>query len=207
MSPQPPTSSDPPKEKYHGTPAPLHTAALVAAVVAPIGIFLPGRRGFSTFQNVFLTSGAFWAINQLSYDYTGKSVVERSNERWSKVLNSVSAAGDGLPTERAREVRAMLEAERRKREEGMSEAQRQMEQERRRKREADERGLLGKIWYGGEGADWKEKRMEEERQRREEGRGYGDLIWEQVKEAFGMDNKEGEKNKEGEEKKDGDEKK
>lgn len=106
---------------------------------------------------------------------------------------------DGLPTERAREVKAMLEAQRRQKEAGMGETQRLVAEERRRQREADERGLLGKIWYGGEGEDWKEKRMEEERRRREEGRGYGDLIWEQVKEAFKMGEKEGEGEKKDEE--------
>ncbi|KAJ4306310.1 hypothetical protein N0V88_001110 [Collariella sp. IMI 366227] len=62
---------------------------------------------------------------------------------------------DGLPTERAARNRALMEAERR------------------RRAEAEEE----------EG--WQEKRMEEERKALESGKGYWDLIVEQVSEVWG----------------------
>jgi hypothetical protein len=38
---------------------------------------------------------------------------------------------------------------------------------------------------GGEKSGWKERRLEEERKALEEGKGYGDLIMEHIREAFG----------------------
>ncbi|KAL9086460.1 MAG: hypothetical protein Q9165_007076, partial [Trypethelium subeluteriae] len=53
-----------------------------------------------------------------------------------------------------------------------------------------ERGLLGRIWMGGEGEDWKEKRMEEERRALEEGKGYSDVIMDQIREVWKGEAKE-----------------
>lgn len=46
-------------------------------------------------------------------------------------------------------------------------------------------GLARKLWYGGEREGWKERRIREEREALEEGRGYGELIADAVREAFG----------------------
>lgn len=48
-------------------------------------------------------------------------------------------------------------------------------------------GLARKLWYGNgrEGPGWKERRMREEMEALEEGKGYGDLISDAVREVFG----------------------
>ncbi|KAL8768779.1 MAG: hypothetical protein Q9209_005068 [Squamulea sp. 1 TL-2023] len=46
-------------------------------------------------------------------------------------------------------------------------------------------GLARRMWYGSEREDWKEKRIREEKEALEEGRGYGGLIGDAVREVFG----------------------
>ncbi|KAK0507636.1 hypothetical protein JMJ35_009525 [Cladonia borealis] len=46
------------------------------------------------------------------------------------------------------------------------------------------RGLLRKAWMGDEKAGWQKRRLEREREELESGKGYGDLIMEQVREVF-----------------------
>lgn len=46
------------------------------------------------------------------------------------------------------------------------------------------RGLLEKVWMGSEGKDWKEKRDKREKEALEEGKGYGDLILDQIWEVW-----------------------
>ena len=46
-------------------------------------------------------------------------------------------------------------------------------------------GLARRLWFGSEKEDWKEKRIREEKEALEEGRGYGGLIGDAVREAFG----------------------
>ncbi|KAL8832515.1 MAG: hypothetical protein Q9170_004848 [Blastenia crenularia] len=56
------------------------------------------------------------------------------------------------------------------------------------RREKDERGVMGlarKLWYGSEKEGWKERRIREEKEALEEGRGYGGLIMDAVREAIG----------------------
>lgn len=56
------------------------------------------------------------------------------------------------------------------------------------RRERDETGVAGlarKLWYGSETEGWKERRIREEREALEEGRGYGELIGDTMREVFG----------------------
>ncbi|KAK3172767.1 hypothetical protein OEA41_006091 [Lepraria neglecta] len=55
------------------------------------------------------------------------------------------------------------------------------------KREDDIEGLKGmakKIWMGDERHGWQKRRLEKEKEELEAGKGYGDIIMEQVKEVF-----------------------
>jgi hypothetical protein len=47
-----------------------------------------------------------------------------------------------------------------------------------------ERGFLEWVWYGQVGDDWKQKRDQREKEALEEGKGYGDLIMEQIWEVW-----------------------
>ncbi|KAL8859936.1 MAG: hypothetical protein Q9178_003484 [Gyalolechia marmorata] len=46
-------------------------------------------------------------------------------------------------------------------------------------------GLARRLWYGSETEDWKEKRIRQEKEALEDGRGYGGLIADAVREVFG----------------------
>ncbi|KAI4233837.1 MAG: hypothetical protein L6R40_006963 [Gallowayella cf. fulva] len=55
----------------------------------------------------------------------------------------------------------------------------------RQREEGGVTGLARRLWYGSETSDWKEKRIREEKEALEEGRGYGGLIGDAVREVFG----------------------
>ena len=44
--------------------------------------------------------------------------------------------------------------------------------------------MARKLWMGEEGEGWKEKRMREEKEAMEEGKGYGDIILDQIWEVW-----------------------
>ncbi|KAL6712937.1 hypothetical protein ACLMJK_009492 [Lecanora helva] len=49
----------------------------------------------------------------------------------------------------------------------------------------DNRGWLRRMWMGGEKEGWQKRRLEKEREELEAGKGYGDIIMDQVREVFG----------------------
>lgn len=61
------------------------------------------------------------------------------------------------------------------------------------------KGLKGKlkdVWLGGEGDDWKTKRDQREKEALEAGKGYGDLIMEQIWDVWSWGKKSAEEVKE-----------
>ncbi|KAK3403172.1 hypothetical protein B0T20DRAFT_400208 [Sordaria brevicollis] len=172
----------PSAENHYGTPNLLHNSAIIVSVLAPIGLLLPGRgRGQFSVQNAILSSGTFWGFNQLSYDYTGKSIYQRSNEKWGSILS----VGDSLP-EQAKKNKALIEAERARRKLAQDQADAKAEAEK-------NGGVLTKIWMGDEKEGWKEKRLEEEKKALESGKGYGSLIMDQIWEVWNQEGKDGKK--------------
>lgn len=53
------------------------------------------------------------------------------------------------------------------------------------KEETGVAGMARKLWYGSETEGWKERRIREEKEALEDGRGYGDLIADAVRDALG----------------------
>lgn len=190
---QPPS---PAETQFYGTPPVLHYGAIGASILGPIALILPsGRKNLSSqLQNMVLASGSFWGFNQLAYDYSGKSIVQRSNERWSKIFNSFD---EGLPTEKARLVKAQLEAQKaQKAQLKQDEAARQeAERIRMEDEESKKRGLLTRVWMGDEGDDWKQRRLEEDKKALENGKGYGDIIMDQIWEVWNQGTGKGKKEK------------
>ncbi|KAK0635517.1 hypothetical protein B0T17DRAFT_503042 [Bombardia bombarda] len=187
---------------HHGTPAILHNAAIAAVILGPIALLLPGRgRGAWSVQNTIISGGTFWAANQLAYDFSGKSIVARSNERWSKMMAPILTEGH-LP-EKARETKRLMELERARREAALPAEQRALVEDARKAREEmrerQDKGVLGKIWMGGEEEGWKERRLREEKEALESGKGYGDLIMEQIWDVWNQKGKEKGGKKAGEE--------
>lgn len=170
------------------TPDWMHYGAWAAVVLGPVALFMPPRR--MGFQAVLLASGTSYATNILAYDYTGESIYQRFVRRWDNTVNG------GLP-EKALRTQELLRLERERREAALPEAERRRLQEERARKEMAARSPLQRVWMGSEKDNWMEERAKKEKEALEEGKGYGDLIVEQVKEVFS-----GEGKKDGEDKED-----
>jgi hypothetical protein len=157
----------------------IHNISLGALIVCPIIILLPPRK--LDIYTLALLSGTFAGGNQLSKEYTGVSMLQRFGNR----LESMS--GTDLPP-KAKEMQARLREEKARREEarvgGIEEVRKKGEELAERSRVERERGLLEKVWMGSEGDDWKEKRDKREKEALEEGKGYWDLITDQIWEVW-----------------------
>lgn len=110
---------------------------------------------------------------------------------------------------KAKEMQTRLREEKLRREEaaigGIEDIRRKGEElsrlrEQERVQKEKERGLLEKVWMGNEGDDWKEQRDRREREALEEGKGYWDLIKEQIWDVWSSGEKKVEELKEVDEK-------
>ncbi|KAG9242815.1 hypothetical protein BJ878DRAFT_400366, partial [Calycina marina] len=178
-----------------------------ALIVGPIIIALPPRK--LDFYTIALVGGTFAGGNQVCHEYTGRSIIWRVKDRAKKM------SGGELP-EKARLVQKRLKEEKARHfEESLSGAKyvvmaqkeegggipqergsKVLEEVEKKRAETDQdrekQRLVDKIWFGGEGKDWKQKRDQREKEYLEDGRGYGDLIMDQIWEVWnwGKDNKE-----------------
>ncbi|OAG09445.1 uncharacterized protein CC84DRAFT_1160598 [Paraphaeosphaeria sporulosa] len=161
--------------------------AIGGVLICPTIALLPPRKlDLYTFS---LAIGFYLSADHLAESYKGRSLLSLMTPSFRNPVSS-------LPTDKARETSRILkereEAERARREglEGLG-----------KEREKEKKGLLGKIWMGGEEEGWKQRRLEEERKALEEGKSYTDLILEQIWEVWNWDKKKGEDGKaEGEKK-------
>lgn len=175
------TASSTDRERY------LHHAAVAGLVICPAIILLPPRK-FDLYT-VGLLTGTLVSANHLTYHYSGRSFATR----WSDRFNSVVAT-DTLPPKAI----IMQERLRREREErdrklqdqlkiaklGGNDAGPLVKEIETKLQEGKEKSILQKMWYGQEGEDWKQKRDEREKKALAEGRGYGDLIMDQIWEVW-----------------------
>jgi hypothetical protein len=139
------TTTLPPAENL----APYRISLLLVAA-CPVLIAIPPRKlDLFTFTlgTTFLIS-----LNQVVTTRSGRNIYEHLPRF------------DGLPTDKAREVKRQLR--------------------RGEKGGIDERGVLEKVWMGDETKGWRERRMREEQKRLESGEGYWDLIMDQIKEVW-----------------------
>jgi hypothetical protein len=163
-----------------------------ALFICPLIIALPPRK-LDAYTLVLLSCTAVGA-NQVSREYTGESILERMGGRIQ------SMGGKELPSERAREVQKLLREEREIQRNGAIKARIQAAEatgdeskivaelkraeEERARDEDKKRSVLQKIWMGGEKDDWKATRDAKEKEALEEGKGYGDLIMDQIWEVW-----------------------
>lgn len=100
----------------------------------------------------------------------------------------------GLPSERALEIQARMRASREKqlREGGLTTE----EIEKLRAREMQDKGVMERVWMGGETEGWKERRLREEQEALDSGKGYGDLIKEHIWDVWTWGKNDGEGKKE-----------
>lgn len=157
-TPQPPSSSSPSSSNGTANPnaAVYHNLALGLLVVCPIVALLPPRK--LNFTTSGLAGAWLLSANHLYHERARRNVVSLPS----------STVADGLPTERAREVHRLLKEGRDQSREGTG------------GKEEDKKGLAEKIWMGEEKEGWKERRVAEDRRKFEEGKGYGDIIMDQI---------------------------
>lgn len=161
------------------TPDWMHYGAMVCVVAGPFALFMPPRR--MGFQSILLATGTSYAVNILAYDFTGESMYQRFVRRTSSAASAVT--GD-LP-EKALRTQELMRRERERREAALPEPERRRLQEERERKERESRGVLSRLWMGSEKENWREERARKEKEALEQGKGYGDLIVEQVKEVVG----------------------
>ncbi|KAF1972490.1 hypothetical protein BU23DRAFT_555024 [Bimuria novae-zelandiae CBS 107.79] len=164
------------------------TLAIGGLIACPTLALLPPRK--LDLYTLSLAIGFYLSADHLTQSSYNRPVI-------SYLIPSSPFPTD-LPTDKAREVSRVLrekEAVERARREGVSELGGEKEGRK-------NNGVLTRIWMGEEEEGWKEKRMEEERRAREEGKGYGEMILEQIWEVWNWGDKKEQKGKrEGEGKK------
>ncbi|KAI6379755.1 hypothetical protein MCOR25_001886 [Pyricularia grisea] len=166
QQPPPPPSAD--QLPFHGTHPVYHYTALGVAGLGLLALALPPRNW--GFRSTLLSSSVFISSNQLAHDYTGRSFIQRWGERTEK-LEAAITSGDSDETRRIKEA---IRAEKLRRREALP------EEERRRQEALDRaRDKSKSPWF----REWDEK----EKQALADGKGYGGLIMDTVKEAFGVE--------------------
>ncbi|RDW79241.1 uncharacterized protein DSM5745_06093 [Aspergillus mulundensis] len=155
-------------------------AAYTFLIASPILIALPPRK--LDHLTVALTTAFGFSANHIARERTGRSIVDRIESRIARPHSS-------LPTEQAREYQARVRAERERRMEEVGISREEMEALRARRDQ--DRGVIGRVWMGDAEKGWKEKRIAEEREALAAGKGYGDLIKEQIWEVWNQGEKEG----------------
>jgi len=148
-----------------------HYMALGLLIGGPIIILLPPRK--LDFYTLLAASGTVYGANFLSRERTGFGIIQR--------LQGIAPAEP--PTDRAREIQAQIkEAKQIREKEGLRwetataeavrikaiEAKKRVEDERRRRAELDSK------------PEWKKERDRKEKEYLEEGKGYQDLIMDQI---------------------------
>ncbi|KAF4551304.1 Hypothetical protein D9617_14g077610 [Elsinoe fawcettii] len=198
------TTHPPPAEPVTYDTA-IHTLALSLALICPAIIALPPRRldlmtgilGGTTLvslNHLHSTRYGYGVLGRFSPSYRRSTLPPPSNP---SEASPTPPAATGfrkaeMPTPKAAELQAQFQAAKAARERGMSEAEREAQRQ-------EQRTLGEKVWYGEERReDWAAKRDREIREKFEEGKGIGDVIWEQVWEVWNWD-KRGEKGEGGKE--------
>ncbi|KAM3066586.1 hypothetical protein ACMFMG_002301 [Clarireedia jacksonii] len=186
-----PTINAPPTQPPRTTPL-LHNVSLFALIACPILIALPPRKlDIYTFG---LMTCTFIGGNHLAYEYTGVPFLERIKRRGERLGKAV---GTELP-DGAKDVQTRLREELRRK--GMDSQGKKLSEGNGKGEEEKGVGILQRAWLGREGSDWRKEKDETERKALEEGKGYGDLIMEQIWEVWNRGEKKMEEVKEKDEK-------
>lgn len=141
-------------------------------IASPALIALPPRK--LDHLTILLTGAFAISANHITAERTGRSIVERIESRIARpsMLRQ-------LPSDRAEEIQGRLRAAREAqlREGGMPADEIEKWKALQKKQE---QGVVDRVWMGGEEKGWMERRLEEEKKALEEGKGYGDLIYEYI---------------------------
>ncbi|KAH7068223.1 hypothetical protein BKA63DRAFT_521366 [Paraphoma chrysanthemicola] len=157
----------------------VRNLAIGGVVLCPLIIALPPRKlDLYTFT---LGVGFYLSADHLCTEHTGRGLVQQFAP-----ARPLASVGMDLPTEKAREMQAKIREEREKgrRIDGVLSGEAGQQQ-------GEEKSIIGRLWMGEETEGWKERRLEEERRALEEGKGYWDIITEQIWDVWNWDKKKG----------------
>lgn len=180
------TTPQAPSPLKTSTPPWLHYSAWAITLAGPVLLLMPPRR--VGFQAVVIATGTFAGVNVLVHDHTGTTLLGRWRDRFRGATTtttdddaSAAVTHSDLPA-KAQRTQALLRREREAREAALPEPERRALHEARARQE---RGLWHRLWYGDVSKEqWLAERERREKEALEEGKGYGGLIIDQVKEVF-----------------------
>ncbi|KAL9584483.1 MAG: hypothetical protein Q9212_002095 [Teloschistes hypoglaucus] len=166
LSPSAPIAPTSPSHPFNPTPVPPFRPIFIGLLVAcPLLAALPPRK---LDMYTFLL-GSVWVVSAEELTI-GRGSAQWQNRPSVAISTEANTGGRGMGAD-AKAISLQSQVQRQKREE--------------REEGAGVMGMARRLWYGREGPGWKERRMKEEREALEEGRGYGDLIGDAVREVFG----------------------
>lgn len=171
-------------------------------LASPILVALPPRK--LDLHTAALTIAFLVSANHVSREqsHSGRSITDRLTgfvtSPPSVSMPSAPRVFSGLPSERAEEVHRALKEQRRQQQQQQQERPDEAEDNdgsKERSRGID--GIARGMWMGGETEGWRQQRAEEEKKALEEGKGYGSLIMQHIREAWGVDDTSGRRKEEG----------
>ncbi|KAL1302345.1 hypothetical protein AAFC00_002752 [Neodothiora populina] len=176
--PQPPIREPTPKEtKDYSTT--LHRAAILTLIVAPALAALPPRK-FDAYT-VGLVGLTGFSGNYLYKESRGHSIWHLIGGSKAETLRK-DTVGDGdasLPTERAREFQRQMKE--RKGLQARADGKVLPAKEDVAAPAAKSPSIIDQVYYGSEKAEgWRERRAREDEEKLAQGKGYGDIIMEQI---------------------------
>lgn len=150
----------------------IHNASLASVIIAPILALLPPRK--LDLYTLALGALTVYSGNRLFRESYGRSFYERPVATNATPLSMFSRDTE-LPTDRAREFQRRYKAD----QEAIARAQ--GNEQTPLQKELAGRSFLEKAWYGQEPQQgWQAKREEEVQSKLAAGKGYGDIIMDQI---------------------------
>ena len=157
-------SSPPNLATYSPQPHPFRPIFLTLLVACPVLTLLPPRKvDLYTF-----TLGGAWIYSATELAYSHPRRVRLQQQAQLRILNMGATEDEG----------GHVQSDDSEKKLGDEQAQREETET------GGVSGLFRKLWMGDEKAGWQKRRLEREKEELESGKGYGDLIMEQIREVF-----------------------
>ncbi|RKF62849.1 putative rhomboid family membrane protein [Golovinomyces cichoracearum] len=170
----------------------IHYTSWACLIGGPIILALPPRK--LDLYTLGILIGIFAGANEVSREQTGISMIDRIGQRLARSTAALPPQAVELQQRRQREererTRKMQDVQR------ISYSDNSLHSTTNQEAPVDQKkstGFWHKVWMGGEDENWREERLRKEREALESGKGYFDLIKDQVWEVWNSDQSDGEK--------------
>ncbi|TQS35247.1 hypothetical protein Golomagni_04335 [Golovinomyces magnicellulatus] len=170
----------------------IHYTSWACLIGGPIILALPPRK--LDLYTLGILIGIFAGANEVSREQTGISMIDRIGQRLARSTAALPPQAVELQQRRLREererARKIQDVQR------ISYPDNTLQSTTKQEAPADQKkstGFWHKVWMGGEDDNWREERLRKEREALESGKGYFDLIKDQVWEVWNSDRSDEEK--------------